>query len=509
MARSRAREERCRQLGLQAHGRATSSWRSTDTIYFGHGAYGVRSAAQIYFQVEPRNLTLGQAAFLVGLTQAPSLLDPLTNLPGAKERQRQVLDAMVRERMINREEADRVSRQAISVSMSSTASIASPGFADRVREQLAGKYGRDLEVRGLRVVSTLDWQLQQTAQRILDGALAAGRGTRAGALVALDPRSGAILALAESDAGALRPARSSGTSFRAFTYAAAIASKRYTMVTPLIDAPTAFEVGGPTPYQPANADRRFHGMCELRVCMGSGLNVPAVRVQSVIGTTAVVELARNLGAAPYKDGGAPSGDPPESFGLALTLGGYGQTPLQMATAAATLANLGLHHEPQAITTVSASGGPALPPDRQPARQVLDAEVAFVVSQMLADEANRALASGPGPSLPGRRAAVWTGASDGWFDDWAIGYTPSLAVAVWIGASRPGPGRARESSEGMAAPVWQQFLREALNQLQRADEWYEKPGSVQVREVGGRPAYFLPGTSPSTPPPPLPDWVRPR
>jgi penicillin-binding protein 1C len=253
--------------------------------------------------------------------------------------------------------------------------------------------------------------------------------------------------------------------------------------------------GGP-PYSPLDFDRQDHGICELQVCLASSLNVPAVRIELALGIPAVVDEARAMGAPPYQLHGTTytTDDPADTFGPSLTLGGYGETPLQMAVGASTLADQGIQHDPQAILsaggTVAAAGQ---------GRRVVDQATAFIVTQMLSDPVNRELVFGGSTplDLPGRRAAAKTGTAEDFEDAWTIGYTPSLSAAVWMGNADGSPMVWGTDGIDVGSVVWHNFMTRALDEMGRGDEWYTAPPGLDVRQVGGRTAYFLPGTEGAT------------
>jgi membrane peptidoglycan carboxypeptidase len=491
-----------------------------NSLPYGSGAVGVEAAAITYFQVDAGQLDLAQASLLAGLPAAPNQLNPLRNLAAAKQRQRRVLDAMVSTHAASRVQADQAFAEPLRLVGPAPLNVA-PDLVDSMVAELTTRYGSAALTNGLVVRTTLDWGLQQQAGNDLMSAVAAARfrGATSGALVATDPRTGEILALVTASDTQLRfatgpPARSPGSAFRAFTYAAAIASRQYTMVTPIDDSPVSIDLkaGGPA-YVPRNYDLRSHGTCELRSCLGDGLNVPAVRVELGTGVPAVVGVARALGAPPYQSHFDANGtqqyttnDPLDSFGPSLTLGGYLETPLQMATGLGTLAAAGVLHRPEAILRISAPDGRVLfRSSPGPGTQVFDPGAAFVVSQMLADDASRAQMYGQGSALvlPNRRVAALTGTAEQFSDGWAMGYTPSLAAVVWLGSADN--RLMTQGSDGIfvAAPAWHRFMQSGLDQLGRGDEWYAAPAGVRAATVNGRQAWFLPGTSDATTAPPLP------
>jgi membrane peptidoglycan carboxypeptidase len=488
-----------------------------NSVFYGNTAFGAQAAARNYFHRDAADLDLAQAALLAGLPQAPTQLDPLRAYPTAKHRQRAVLDAMVRAKAISRGDADEAFQEDLSPPdhIFEPVAAAPDGFQQYVADALARQLSEaTLAKGGLHVLTTLDTDLQLLAQRAVQDGVTAGtvRGLSDGALVALDPRTGQVLALVGS-AGpgtpggnydlAVGPPRNPGSSFKVFTYTAAIASRSFTMVTPVDDGPLTVTAPDTVAYSPTDGDLQVHPPCELRVCLGSSLNVPAVRVEVSVGVPAVVEQARRMGAPPFQQHGGryTTNDPAPTFGPSLTLGGYGETPLQMATGVSVLAARGVLHEPQPILEVRSADGRRLFGTAGPGAQVVDPATAFVVSQMLADPANRTEIFGDDTplALPGRHAAAKTGTAESHTDAWTIGYTPSLAAAIWMGNADATPMLPGVESDSMhvAAPFWHQFMSGALDELGRGDEWYAPPPGVVSQLSSGRDTYYLSGTEPSS------------
>lgn len=497
-----------------------------NAIPYGNTAFGAQAASRVYFHKDASQLDLAEATLLAGLPQNPTLLNPFERWQAAKERQHQVLKAMVRAHDVTPEEADQAYAEDLSspdrLFGPSTVNLA-PAFVNWLSGQLAARFGKDaVQQGGLHVVSSLDWGLQMKAQSSVTDTVAAQRWRNVtnGALVAIDPGTGQVLAMVGS-AGpdvpgglynmAVWPPRNPGSSFKIFTYAAAIESRRYTMVTPLTDAPLTVQQRGAAPYRPENYDQGYHGTCLLQVCLGSSLNVPAVEAEMGTGVAAVVNAAAKLGAPPYQRQGTgyTNNADANSFGPSLTLGGYGETPLQMAAGMATLAAGGVQRDPEAIVSVSSATGQRLFQVQAGGRQALDAGTAYIVSQMLADPTNRTMVFGQDTplSLSGHTAAAKTGTADNFTDAWAVGYTPSLATAVWMGNADFSQMTAGSDGMYVAAPAWHEFMQGALDQLNKGDEWFPQPWDVSAQMIDGRAAYFLPGTSPFIEPPPLPSGLR--
>jgi penicillin-binding protein 1A len=360
------------------------------------------------------------------------------------------------------------------------------------------------------VLTTLDWGVQRAGQDAVSGIVAASAARKLtdGSLAAVDPTTGQIIAYVSS-AGAGVPGgqydlaagtpRNPGSSFKIFTYTAAIASGRFTMVTPVQDGRVVVQLPGGAPYAPTNFDGRDHGDCELEICLASSLNVPAVRIEMALGIPTVVEQARRMGAPPYQLHGSAytTDDPAGTFGPSLTLGGYGETPLQMAIGASTLADQGVRHDPQAILSVQGPEGGLLYAAGGQGQLAVDPGAAFIVTQMLSEPIYRHLLVNPGSplELPGRRSAVKTGTAENFSDAWTVGYTPSLAAAVWLGNANGHPMAIGTDGVDVAAVAWHDFMNAALDHLRRGDEWYTPPPTLDQRQVAGRTAYFLSGTAP--------------
>ena len=482
-------------------------------VSFGNGAVGAAAASQVYFHKSTAGLDLAQASMLAGLVRGPSLYSPFQDWNAAKARQLEVLNAMVGTGKITQAQATTAYAEDISPPkhmFRPATTVIAPGFVDYVAQQLIKAYGKDATYGGgLRVYTTLNLQIQNLAQAAITGTQAnlAWRNVQQGALVAIDPRSGAITAMVSSanpgaNGGqynlAVWPPRNPGSSMKIYTYTAAIASGRYTMSTPVEDAPFRYlDPGSGSVYAPQNYDSQYHGTCELQACMGNSLNIPAVKVELGVGVPNVVQTARDMGAPPWQqhNGSFTNNDPLDSFGPSLTLGGYGETPLQMATGASVLAAGGVLHQPYAITRVDRAGQ-TLFHHADSSKQVLDPKVAFIMATMMSRDANRYMIFGPNSqlTLPGWHVAVKTGTSDSFADAWTVGFTPKIAVAVWMG----NPDWRQKMTDGsdsyyVAVPAWHQFLAKALPLL-GPDQWYSAPSGL-VSAYGN---WYLPGT---VPPPP--------
>ena len=478
-----------------------------NAVFFGNSAVGSAAASQIYFHEKTAGLDLAQAAMLAGIVRGPTYYSPINDWNRAKERQKEVLDAMVRDSKITQVMADQAYAEDLRppkhMFMPSNQVIA-PGFVSYVIGDLEKLYGKEATYGGaLRVYTTLNYQLQQVGQNAISGTQQSisWRRVEQGALVAIDPTSGAIVSMVSSAVAnvnggqynlAVWPPRNPGSSMKIYTYTTAIASGRFTMTTPIKDSPISY-LDGSTWWKPQNYDGRYHGTLTLQQCMGNSLNIPAVKVELGVGVSNVVQTARNMGAPPWTlhaDGSYTNNDALAGYGPSLTLGGYGETPLQMAIGTSVLAAQGVLHEPFSVQSV-VQFGKKIYEHVDSSKQVLDPRVAFIMAQIMSNDANHRVIFGTGTILNvrGYQVAVKTGTSDSFADAWTVGFTPKIAVAVWMG----NPDWRVKMTQGsdsfyVAVPAWHAFLQSALPTF-GPNVWYTPPDGLIQK--GGN--YYLPGT----------------
>jgi membrane peptidoglycan carboxypeptidase len=467
-------------------------------VYYGNQSYGVDSAAQTYFGQPASQLSLAKASFLAGLPQAPTELDPFSNPTGAKARQRVVLDAMVRAHDITAAEARTAFAQALAFQKPSTADdVKAPGFVHWVAAQLEKTYGDELlKNGGLTVITSLDWNLQSIAERQVREKVMALQGQHVtdGALVALDPATGAVLAMVGS-AGADVPGgeynmsiipRQPGSSFKIFTYTAAIESQKFTMGSWVLDEPINVRLSDGSTYTPQNYDGWYHGWQPIPSALGNSYNIPAVKVELGTGIDHVVDVARRMGVNTLTQ-------PATSYQPSLTLGGYEVPLIDMASGASTLAAQGTYRHPQAILSIVAQGQTLYRYDpRVNHRAAVSPQVSFIMADMLSNDRNRQLAFGPNSDLviPGHRVAAKTGTTNDFRDNLTVGFTPNLAVAVWVGNADHTPMLHVSGIVG-AAPIFHAFMTQALSG--QPDSWFSVPDGLQAVNMNGYTAYLLPGT----------------
>jgi membrane peptidoglycan carboxypeptidase len=505
-----------------------------NSVFYGNSSYGIAAAAKNYFHTDTAHLDIAQASMLAGIPRDPTYDNPFADWQAAKARQHQVLEAMVQKsHVITQAQADKAFAEDLAPPQHMFKAFtvnAYPAFDGYVTGLLEAQYGKATTLGGgLRVYTTLNPGLEAIATKaVLDNLKAnSWRHFTQSALVSIDPHTGAIVAMVGSagatSAGgqynfAVWPPRNPGSSMKIYNYTAAIASKKFTMVSRIVDSPLRMMQPDGTWWQPKNYDLSYHGTCELQQCMGNSLNVPAVKVELGVGVPAVVQMARSMGAPPWScDTWGKTGcehwsdnQPLDYFGPALTLGSYGETPLQMATGASVLASQGVLHQPIAYTKVLNSDGSLLwqaHPD-QTGKRVLDPAVAWIMETIMSNDNNRAMIFGRNSplTLPDYRVAAKTGTYDKWTDGWTLGYTPDLATAVWSGNADGSPMVQQSDGVFVAAPAWHQYMENALHYLHISNHWYDIPDGVITAVPGLDGVYFLPGTSASTPVPPLPPGV---
>jgi penicillin-binding protein 1C len=468
-------------------------------VYYGRGAYGIEAAARAYFGTSARDLDLAHAAYLAGLPQRPSAYDPevdagpLGEITGpARARQAYVLARMVEDGWISREKADEARRRPIRLLPAVVPRLA-PHFVAHALAEVA-RERPDLAGRsGLIVETTLDAGLQAEADRLARMHLArlGDRNVTNAAVLAIEPGSGRMLALVggatdgdERHGGEIdmtTALRQPGSALKPFLYAAAFERASYTAATPLIDVPTTFRTER-GPYSPLNADRMFHGIVPLRAALGSSLNVPAVRTLEAIGVEAMLEISHRFGLATLSA--------PETYGLALTLGGGEVRLLDLTSAYAALAAGGELAAPYAVTRVRDAGGRVLY-EHAPGtpRRVLSTQHAYLLADILSDPDARILGFGEtSPFELPFPAAAKSGTTTGFRDDWTVGFTPEIAVGVWVGNAEGSPMDGVPGVEG-AAPIWRDVMSAAA--FGRRMTWPSRPAGI-VEATVCAPTGLLPG-----------------
>ncbi len=464
---------------------------------YGNHAYGVEAAAEAYFGRPAKDLTLAECSLLAGLPQAPSVYNPVVNRSAAKQRQREVLDAMVRRGMVEQDVADRAFETPLTIKRSETV-LKAPHFVFYVLDELVKKFGADAVYKGgLRVRTTLDYGLQQNAEKIAQRQVESVKthNVTDAAVVAINPKTGEIVTMLgsvdyENDAidGKFNVAtarRQPGSSIKPMTYATAF-QKGWTPSTVIVDSKTEFPVtsamwmgsyvprpGDPKPYAPQNYDEKFHGPMSVRKALGNSMNIPAVKALMFAGVDDTIETSRRLGITTF-DRGA------NVYGLSLTLGGGEVRLLDITSAYGVFAAGGVRHAPAAWLSVTDRNGKtldALKVDR--GDQVMSPQVAFLTTSVLSDDDARALEFGTNSGLKlSRPSAAKTGTTDSFRDNWTVGYTPNLVTGVWVGNANNDKMIDIIGITG-AGPIWHDFMEDTLKPLP-VEDFTVPTGIVKTR-----------------------------
>jgi penicillin-binding protein 1C len=490
--------------------------------YYGGMAYGVEAASQTFFGKSASQLTLPECAMLAGLPQSPGLYNPFTNPEEARTRQLVVLGLMEKDGYIP--SAERALAEETTLHYIETPyPILAPHFVWMVKAQLDALFaaGKLDPAQSLVVRTTLDLNIQQIAEEAITRQLqdfrqrAPEQNVNNAALVALDPHTGEILALIGSadyfDAAidgavdmALAP-RQPGSAFKPFLYAQALdpqGSARWTAATPMLDVTTTLPTHEGKSYTPKNYDGREHGLVPVRQTLASSLNIPAVLTLQQVGIANTIHFAEQLGITTLGD--------PNEYDLSLALGGGQMSLLELTGAYAVLANQGIKTDHPAILDVRDADGTLLyQPDATSSLQLLDPRLVWLLSNILADDDARALGFGHNSTLKiDRPAAVKTGTTTNFHDNWTLGYTPDIAIGVWVGNS---DYQAMQDVTGLtgAAPIWHETIRKVLEGKPKVD--FARPdGLVQVEvcALSGllptefcphtRTEWFIAGTEPTQP-----------
>jgi penicillin-binding protein 1B len=442
---------------------------------------GFAEAARAYFNKDLKDITLPEAALLAGLIQAPSYLSPYRHPERALERRNTVLDAMVDNHAITRADADKAKATPLKLAPPNVEASDAPYFVDLVRDSLVNHFNeRELNDQSYRIYTTLDPDLQKAAAQAVENGIklvdaqvtkmrtkkvkiAKGKyetkvlpGPQAQvALVALDPHTGAVLALVGgrnygfsqlNHAVAKRP---TGSIFKPFVYAAAMNTAldgATTVMTPasmVDDTATTFAYGDQI-YEPRNYKEEYHGPVTLRYALAMSLNNATVKLAEEVGYDKVADLAKSAGISSVK--ATP----------AMALGAYDATPMEMAGAYTTFANDGTRIAPFLVSSVRNSKGDIVQDYTPEKKQIMDPRIAYVMTDMMEGVVNFGLGysavRGRGFTLP---AAGKTGSShDGWF----AGYTSNLLCIVWVGYDDYSD--LHLSGAQTAAPIWSDFMKKA-------------------------------------------------
>ncbi|MBW7960450.1 transglycosylase domain-containing protein [Patescibacteria group bacterium] len=487
---------------------------------YGGTYWGVSTAAKGYFGKEVKDLNLLESAVLAGLPQSPSVYSPFIGKSDAwRNRTKDVLRRMREDKYITKEQERKTLADLEKLSFfSPKLSILAPHFVFYAKDQIEKQYGEKLIDEGIRVKTTLDLEMQKVTEKIVKEEIAklSGLNVTNAAVVVLDSKTGEILSMVGSyDFNqekfgkfnvAVNGLRQPGSAIKPITFATAF-EKGYTPATVLMDVKTDFTSGqsGEKPYVPANYDGKFRGPMQVRFALGNSENIPAVKMLALVGVRDFLQRAYEMGLSEF----APTPENLNRFGLAITLGGGETTLLNLTSSFSVFADSGQKKDVSPFIEITDFKGKKIFKQvKIKKKQVITPEVAFLISHILSDNNARLEIFGANSylNIPGKTVAVKTGTTDDKRDNWAVGYTRSITVGVWVGNNDNSPMNPKIASGTTgASPIFYRLMKELLKTHQ--DGIMDKPDKVKALTIdsflGGLPKdgypnrseYFIAGTEP--------------
>ncbi len=451
-------------------------------VPFGQNTYGVGAASMNYFNKPANELNFAEQATIISLIQLPSYYSNPDHFDELMDRKNYVLRRGAEDGYLSTQEVEDAKKAEVKFTEKKN-EIKAPYFTLWVKQFLEKEYGKQyLEENGLTVITSLNWNIQQAAEKIVRDGVKKNYAYYAhnAALTAIDPKTGQVLAMTvgtgdyydnpypedcqpgidclfdpQYNVATMTPGRQPGSSFKPFVYATAF-EKGYSDTTIVNDAPTCFGKWGGKDYCPKNYTGTFHGPVTLRTALAGSLNVPAVKVlNSLAGLSDSITKAKEMGISTL--------DNPSSFyGLSLVLGGGEVTLLDMTSAYGVFANQGYRLPATGIIKINNSKGVTIFENKKTAQKVLSQRSANMVSSILSDNAARTYMFGANSTLyfPNYKVAVKTGTTSDYKDGWIIGYTPSIVAGVWAGNSNNAAIK-KEPGSVVAGPVFHEFMNTIL------------------------------------------------
>jgi len=438
-------------------------------LNYGNLAYGPEAAAQTYFNKSAAELELAEATLLAGLPQSPGVLNPFHNFAAVKDRQRIVLNLMVRHGYLTQYEADWTYRQPVKLRADiSPAPTRAPHFVQYVIQSIDERMGEGYTRRsGFNLFTTLDLRMQELAEKIIREQIAKLQPKHDlgnAALVALRVGTGEVLALVgsadftneEIDGQvnmALSP-RQPGSTIKPILFATAFHDNLISPASILWDVPVTYDLGANQYYRPLNYDLKFHGLVTARSALANSYNVPVVRLLAELGIEHTLQSANAMGLHSLQRG--------TWYGLGLALGSNEVSLIDMVTAYHTIANSGAYLSPEVASTILDSQSQLIKPlpSVEPV-QVISPAAAFLTTDILSDNNARTPMFGANSPLKlSRPAAAKTGTTTDFRDNWTLGFTRQLVVGVWAGNA---DGKVMRDVTGVtgAAPIWHDFMEAVM------------------------------------------------
>ncbi len=444
-------------------------------IPYGANAYGIEAAAQTYFQKKAKDLNLAEAALLASLPKAPSYYSPQgEHKDELLERKNYIIDQMAKSGIIGEEEA--ASAKEIKFDFAPfTVGIKAPHFVITVQDYLNNLYGEDfVRSAGLKVITTLDWKLQQLAEKVVEDGARSNEELYKGenaALVTQDAKTGQILALVGSrnyfddkiDGNfnvATQGLRQPGSAIKPFAYLTAFI-KGYTPEAVIFDLETEFNTTDDEndSYKPQNYDEKFRGPVTMKEGLAQSINVPSVKTLYLAGLDEMLKNAKKMGITTLTER--------SRYGLSLALGGGEVKLIDLVNAYSVFSQDGLKHKQVFILKIEDNRGKVIEEYKDQSEQVIEPQYARLINDILTDIEARSALFENSLSLtvfPNQEVALKTGTTNDYRDAWAMGYTPSLIVGVWAGNNDNRPMEKRGGSILAAVPIWHAFLAEALKEM---------------------------------------------
>lgn len=479
-----------------------------NSIGYGGTAYGVESASKRYFGKTAKELSIEEAAYIASIPQYPSLYDknsPSFDPEATLDRQRTVINYMQEQGYISKDQATAAKNADILtqiIPLDNDVDIKAPHFVNEITKQLEGQYGADnVRKGGWRIVTTLDWDMQQLGEKLVAENMRfveQQRGDNA-ALVSIDVKTNQVLTMVGSrdynypGFGTFNAATSDlqpGSSLKPIIYSKLFEGNQYGPGSILADDKKCWGS-----YCPNNFDRRFRGNISIRQALAESRNIPAIKAADAAGMTNVIDLAKSMGEPNIGCGGENN-----CALLGLAIGG-GTVKLDQHTAAyATMARSGIAKPETYVLKIEKPNGEVVTEWKDtPGIKVLGEkgeEISYLISDILADDGARRVTFGntSGFNPPGVKMAVKTGTTDNAKDGWMMGYSPKLAVGIWVGRS---DGNAMNSTTHLqTGPMFRAFSEQAHKQVMskpqygwKTNEWYTQPKGIQRLSIGGRSDLF--------------------
>jgi len=474
-------------------------------VYWGHNAYGIESAAQLYFGKHARDLNLPESAMIIGLLKGPELYSPFRNYALAKQRQRTVLNRMAKLKVITQQQANNAFIQDLQLAQRKTFRYRAPYFTSYIVSQLYSQYGEEATLTsGMQVYTTLDYEMQMIAEDVVKNYVAKSRtpfytSGRAeqnynfsqASLMAVDPATGYIKALQggadykENQYNRCTQAkRQPGSTFKPFVYIAAL-EKGFSPNSIVQDSPITFSTSQ-GPYSPTNYTHTYMGNITLRKALENSINIVAVKINNLVGPDTIIRLARAMGIT----------SPLQPF-LSLPLGANEVTMVEMVTAYSVIANGGLRNDPTGVIKIEDREGGILFKHQVNPKRVLDENIAATIVDMMKGVVR--YGTGQNANLP-RPVAGKTGTTSDYKDAWFIGFVPQLVCATWVGNDDNTPMN-KVTGGSVPAMMWRDFMKQALKNLPPVD--FARSGDIPRRtddDSSTGNASELPQDTGSAPPP---------